>query len=445
VRDDPVGDWKWSVDPAPGADDNASGIACLLEAARVLEASNLPFEFDIVFVAFQGEELGLLGSAAYADSVVNENQEIYAVFNMDMVGYNSLRNQLDVVANETSEWFADYIQSTAQTFVPELAVNKNVVFFARSDHASFWAVGIDAILLNEDIDVLYPQYHTFQDTWEATFPSIGRPDPEVQFELAGRLVVSTLARLAVHYSSPDLSIPAGELEVAAISGDLRTESPLRLTAHVHNLGSSSLTFNDVTIDTLTARVTFYDGDPNAGGSKLGELQQRRFYAAGGVVSFDMTWTPQAGQEGFHQIYAVMEGLDEGYAFEEVSPFNNVGQVEIFLEGPSGSGPRLLTQYPFPNPVRGSIDDLHLFYELTRDATVAIQVFDMEAQLVGSFNATSLFIDEGNRAGTNDVRGDQFDWSSSKGLESGVYFYTIRVSALEGGVTDEAKGKFALVR
>ena len=87
----------------------------------------------------------------------------------------------------------------------------------------------------------------------------------------------------------------------------------------------------------------------------------------------------------------------------------------------------------------------LYYELTPNATVTIQVFDWRRQLVGSFNATSLFIDDGNRAGTNDVRGDQFEWESPKGLASGIYFYTIRVSSLEGAVTDEAKGKFALVR
>jgi hypothetical protein len=66
--------------------------------------------------------------------------------------------------------------------------------------------------------------------------------------------------------------------------------------------------------------------------------------------------------------------------------------------------------------------------------------------VGLYSASALFVDEGNRAGANEIRGDQFSWESSKGLESGVYFYTIRVGGLEGGdTTDQAKGKFALVR
>lgn len=444
IRANDACDWDWRNDPAPGANDNGSGIACLLEAARVLPG--VPFEFDILFVAFQGEELGLLGSAAYADSIVGEDQEILAVFNMDQIGYNSSRNQMDLVANESSEWFADYIESTALLFTPDLAVNKHVLFFTRSDHASFWSVGIDAILLNEDIDVLYPQYHTFQDTWANTFPSSGRPNSKLQLELGGKLLIATLARLAVHYDAPDLALPAGELEALPASGSaLRTGSPVRLVARVHNLGASHLTFLDTTIDTLSARVEFFDGDPDAGGVPLGGFDRRAVYRAGGVSEFSIFWTPTVGDEGFHELFAVVTGLDPGYEIEEVSRSNNVEKLSVFVEAPENSGPRLLTQYPFPNPVRGSVVDLRFYYELTQNATVTIQVFDLEATLVGEFVASALFFGEGNRSGPNRVNGASFDWKSPSGLESGVYFYTIQVGSAAGEATDEAKGKFALVR
>ncbi|MCA9754076.1 MAG: M28 family peptidase, partial [Gemmatimonadetes bacterium] len=90
--------WSGASDPAPGADDNATGIAALLETIRIL--APLEFDFDIYWVAFQAEELGLLGSAAFADSVVTGDQEIWAVLNMDMLGYNAERNQLDLVTDE---------------------------------------------------------------------------------------------------------------------------------------------------------------------------------------------------------------------------------------------------------------------------------------------------------------------------------------------------------
>jgi hypothetical protein len=81
---DPDCAWDPTIDPAPGADDNATGIAALLEAARVL--APLAFDFDLYFVAFQAEETGLDGSAAFADSVAGSGQTIFAVLNMDMLG-----------------------------------------------------------------------------------------------------------------------------------------------------------------------------------------------------------------------------------------------------------------------------------------------------------------------------------------------------------------------
>ncbi|UCF78703.1 MAG: M28 family peptidase, partial [Candidatus Eiseniibacteriota bacterium] len=63
--EDPERRWNWRTDPAPGADDNASGVASILECARVLSA--LDFDFDIEFVLFTAEEQGLFGSTAYSE------------------------------------------------------------------------------------------------------------------------------------------------------------------------------------------------------------------------------------------------------------------------------------------------------------------------------------------------------------------------------------------
>lgn len=441
VRDTEACEWDWRKDPAPGADDNATGIACILEAARVL--NGLPFQFDVIFVAFQGEELGLLGSAAFADSIAEAGQEIIAVFNVDMIGYAATRSEADLVTNATSTWFADYIEQTAGLFVPDLAINNQISTFGRSDHASFWAVGIDAVDLTEDTDITYPQYHTFQDTWESTFV---RPAGERQFLLGCQLMVSTLARLAVHYDAPDLAIPSGELEVGAQFGSTpRAGLPLRLTAHIHNLGSSSLTFAETTIDTLNARVTFYDGDPTAGGVMIAEVTRRGIFRAGGVEEMTALWTPPLGSEGYHEIFSLVEGLDFGYELEEISNANNQTSQRVFLLAPAGQGAKMLTQYVYPNPVRGDRTAIQFYYELTQDAQVDITVFDLAGIEVGRFRASSEFIAEGNQSGENRVSGAGFNWGSEEELESGVYFYTIRVSNLSGVPTDQSKGKFALVR
>lgn len=72
---------------APGADDDASGIAALLELARLLRGVKL--KRDVLFAAFGGEEQGLFGSAACADIAKREAWPIDLVLNMDMIGYKT--------------------------------------------------------------------------------------------------------------------------------------------------------------------------------------------------------------------------------------------------------------------------------------------------------------------------------------------------------------------
>jgi aminopeptidase YwaD len=69
-----------------GADDNASGTSALLELARVMSADRLKVKRSIIFIAFSGEELGLLGSAAYVKSPAAPLKSTVAMLNMDMVG-----------------------------------------------------------------------------------------------------------------------------------------------------------------------------------------------------------------------------------------------------------------------------------------------------------------------------------------------------------------------
>jgi len=73
-----------------GADDNASGTSVLIELARVMSADRSKFKRSLVFIAFSGEELGLLGSAAYTKNPAVPLKSTIAMLNMDMVG--RLRN-----------------------------------------------------------------------------------------------------------------------------------------------------------------------------------------------------------------------------------------------------------------------------------------------------------------------------------------------------------------
>jgi len=147
-----------SVPAGPGANDNASGTATAVEMARVL-ASDGEFD-DACFVLFGSEEVGLIGSAAYADSLTAAQKEkLEGVLNFDMVGTGAQwflagpAELSDVAKKEADERRLKYTVST--TSPEELG----------SDHASFLNAGIPAIFIHKYTQALAddPHYHTAED------------------------------------------------------------------------------------------------------------------------------------------------------------------------------------------------------------------------------------------------------------------------------------------
>ncbi len=145
--------------PYPGADDNASGIAVMLEVASNLSRSFTP-ERPIVFVAFTGEEAGLIGSQHFVDNPPGgfATESLYAMVNLDAVGRLEGRN-LEVFATDSAyEWpfMAQGIGFTIglrSTFPTET--------IASSDHVSFLNAGIPAIHLFSGV---HNDYHRVSDS-----------------------------------------------------------------------------------------------------------------------------------------------------------------------------------------------------------------------------------------------------------------------------------------
>jgi hypothetical protein len=148
---------------APGADDNASGCAAVMEAARILAPYS--FDFTVKFIGFSAEEWGLYGSKDYALDAARRGEDIIAVLNVDMIAYTDLLPEdLDVISNPGSEWLADRFISTSNIYTL-LDISKTVnSSFVWSDHSPFWDLGYSAILGIEDIDIQNPYYHTTDDT-----------------------------------------------------------------------------------------------------------------------------------------------------------------------------------------------------------------------------------------------------------------------------------------
>ncbi len=172
----------------PGAEDNASGVACMLEVLRCVadgvRSAGLDFPFDLEFVAFSGEEAEgirdpdldgnyLTGSARYVQRREQEGTKLLAAFNLDMVGSDSLvtslGTRLQVVHNPASRWLADLLIAAARAAVPtiELDLRRDLDESLASDHNSFWLANVPALLgADAPIDVLrrYKSYHRPGDT-----------------------------------------------------------------------------------------------------------------------------------------------------------------------------------------------------------------------------------------------------------------------------------------
>jgi len=159
---------------APGADDNASGSAAVLEIARVLRRHNS--EHDVHFILFGGEEQGLRGSSYYVDELcAQEKERIKAVINMDMIGSSNLTPPVILIEGSDAEpefkELVDQLAESAATYSdPVLNVNVLKSFdYADSDHEPFLDNGIPAALTIEGGDTCNLHIHTINDTTDKIF------------------------------------------------------------------------------------------------------------------------------------------------------------------------------------------------------------------------------------------------------------------------------------
>jgi hypothetical protein len=175
---------------APGADDNATGVSAVLQAARALRG--LWTEKSVEFVLFDGEEIGLRGSYHFA-SALEEGIEYEAVINLDMLGYDHNIDRSLVIAgradNEADSLIAEFIIDTTSDLglglYPEFAPGAAL----SSDHRAFWNMGIPSVLMIEGYrDELTPRYHTCGDI--ADFIDYG------YLELSAKAALGSVALLA---------------------------------------------------------------------------------------------------------------------------------------------------------------------------------------------------------------------------------------------------------
>lgn len=177
------------VPGSPAADDNATGVAVLLELARIFATQ--PTRYPLRLVAFDMEEYGLLGSKEYVNELLREKQKLRLMMSLEMLGYcNSNPGTQEYPASILKKFYpstGDYIalignlktfpdlfrlrnslrkSGTKSEFLPVPNKGKIVPPTRWSDHSPFWDAGYPAMMVTDTSFMRNPHYHKPSDKIE---------------------------------------------------------------------------------------------------------------------------------------------------------------------------------------------------------------------------------------------------------------------------------------
>ena len=423
----PGWDTGWRRLAAPGASDNASGIAEMLETARIL--SQQDFDYTIRFVAFSGEELFLFGSKHYAQLVRERGDDIAGVLNFDLLGHDPDGNlDIHVLGDEQSQWLVNAFATAAERYGLPIDLRlKNDPSFIFSDHSPFWDSGIPAVMVSEESSLNAPDESTEyihsqeDDLTKISIPLLG--------ELAIKLAVATLAELARPIvPSGDLLNPDifWESEGITVSNPSPTKGDeVIITANVTNAGP-------VPVENIA--VHFVVISPDGTSETLPE--QSLDLSVNQPETVSARFTPTTW--GVFTLRARVN--DDARVFE--SNFNNNWiETELIVTNPYVTIENIIA-YPNPFRLNQSRTALKLTYLLSRDAEVVVSIYDT----VGEQILESVFSagDNGGRLGANDA----FTWEGRRNffdlVTPGVYICRITATDADGG--SQTRGtKIAVIR
>ncbi len=356
---------------APGADDNGSGTAAVIEAARIFTQYNSAY--TIIYALWDEEEQGLVGSAYYAQQAALAGDSIMGVFNMDMIAYDSdLDNvgEIHVRNYANSNSLKDQMVQVNTSY--SIGVTPSIINpgTTASDQASFWNNGYGAILLIEEYygGDFNAYYHSVNDL----IIHFNQP----YYHKMSRLTLGTVATLA------ELT-EITPVELLAFTGSV-TNSDVQLlwstSSELNNRGfeierSINNAENFVT-------VGFVEGK--------GSSAEINYYS----------YTDNLQLSGANQIYYRLKQID----FDGTFSYSDV--VNITYDVPA----EFVLGQNFPNPFNPST---RIYYTVPNESFVTIKVYDFLGREV------TTLVNETKSTGSYEFL---FDAAS---LPSGVYFYTLQ--------------------
>lgn len=251
--DSRVSDIMNAEDDAPGANDDGSGVVALIEMVRILSRKDFPA--TIIFVAVSGEEQGLIGAAHLARRAREENWNMVAMINNDMIGNSassgtdirdntklrvfsegvplleteqmaSLRRSTNAENDSKSRQLARYIKEVGERYVDQLEIKllyRNDRFLRGGDHTPFSREGFTAVRLCEMNENYYQQH---QDLRTEEGIQYGDLIEHIDYEYLRKNTAVNLAVLANLATAPSVPESVG-VDISGLSNStlLRWEAP----------------------------------------------------------------------------------------------------------------------------------------------------------------------------------------------------------------------------
>jgi len=177
-----------TVSGSPGADDNASGVAVLLEVGRNIQKA--PLECTVRLIAFCLEEYDYVGSIHYAGNLRKGEEKILGMISLEMVGFTGPRQDyppyvnpkyypnvgdfIAIIGNERSKELSEKVRHSFKDHMSQLPLefllvpgNGEAVEEMRlSDHSTFWDQGFSALMITDTAFLRNPNYHLPADRME---------------------------------------------------------------------------------------------------------------------------------------------------------------------------------------------------------------------------------------------------------------------------------------
>lgn len=281
---------------APGADDDASGIASLTEILRTLVANNYKPRRTIKLIGYAAEEVGLLGSKDIAASHKSKNANVVGVMQLDMTNYKGSPSDIYLYTDYTDSGQNQFVANLITTYQPTLKIGYDKCGYGCSDHASWYNQGYATSMpfetaFNQD----NPYIHTANDTFQNAG---GNANHSLKF---ARLGLS----FAVELGSDGAAVPdkvetfTGNLSKnqSKSFGPFKLKAGASLTAATTGTGDIDVYVKKATVPTTTSYDCKSDGATATESCSVNSSSNTDVYVlvnayAAGSYTLKVSYTPQ---------------------------------------------------------------------------------------------------------------------------------------------------------